>query len=67
VTLAGEPTGVPVDELVSSLRALPDVVRVSVHENSVHPAGTIIHIRNWHYLPLDLFATSATASAAMSS
>jgi hypothetical protein len=62
-SLAGEPTGGPVDELVSGLRTLPDVVCVSVHGNSVHPAGTIIHVRNWHYLPLDLFAADILAQS----
>jgi len=63
LAFAGAPTQASVGDLVSGLRAVPNVVHVSVHGNAVDSAGTIIHIRNWHYLPLELFAADILAQS----
>jgi hypothetical protein len=40
----------------SILRGLPGVVQVEVLEKSDKPTGRIIHLRDWHYVPKDLYA-----------
>lgn len=38
------------------LRGLPGVVQVEVVAKSDKPTGRIIHLRDWHYVPKDLYA-----------
>lgn len=39
-----------------TLRGLPGVVQVEVLVKSDKPSGRIIHLRDWHYVPKDLYA-----------
>jgi len=43
----------PVDSL---LRRLPGVVEVEVAVETVRPRCRTVHLRDWHYVPKDLFA-----------
>lgn len=43
----------PTDEI---LRGLPGVVQVEVLVKADKPTGRIIHLRDWHYVPKDLYA-----------
>lgn len=39
-----------------TLRGLPSVVQVEVLVKADKPTGRIIHLRDWHYVPKDLYA-----------
>lgn len=43
----------PVAEI---FRGLPGVVQIEVLVKTDKPTGRIIHIRDWHYVPKDLYA-----------
>jgi hypothetical protein len=49
----GQP--LPGEPIATTLRQTPGVVRVEELVSSQHPTHRIIHIRDWHYIPRDLF------------
>jgi hypothetical protein len=54
----GEDQGKPLvgGPTTTTLRQAPGVVRVEELVSSQHPTHRIIHVRDWHFVPRDLFA-----------
>jgi hypothetical protein len=42
--------------VVDLLRQLPGVVQVEVGVTAKKPTSRIVHLRDWHYVPKDLYA-----------
>lgn len=49
--------------MADTLHGLPGVHRVEIGVAVTKPTGRIIHLRDWHYVPRDLYALDLRASA----